>query len=115
MKDELEKEEENEHKMNTSEPGQWTDCPERERECIREITEARNKMNWMILIKVGGEVTKRGKWKGYSFLTWATGQLAGNEWRKTDMERKNYDFRFSLICLWNFQEDMLQRWLAFWD
>lgn len=27
-----------------------------------------------------------------SFLTWAKGQLAGDEWRRTDIERKNYDF-----------------------
>ena len=27
-----------------------------------------------------------------SFLTWAKGQLAGDEWRRADMERKNYDF-----------------------
>lgn len=35
--------------------------------------------------------------------------------RKQTEREKNYDFSFSLICLWKFQEDMLQRWLAVWD
>lgn len=31
-----------------------------------------------------------------SFLTWATRLLAGNEWRKADMERKNCEFSFAV-------------------
>ena len=44
------------------------------------------------------------------------GGLAGDEWRKADVERKKTWLGFwSLNCLHNFQEDVLQRWPAEWD
>lgn len=52
----------------------------------------------MTSIKVGGEVTKREVLYGMnsSFLTEATGQLAGNYWKKPVTERKNYEFNFGV-------------------